>query len=666
MRKALKWISISIGGIVALFVVALIIIPHFAGIQRYRPRVEKMIEDATGRPVKLDGEIRLVLFPWAGLRFSDLHIGNPTGFPQQDFLYIKSFALRVKLLPLLHREIEVTRLDIDKPTLTLVRNAAGTGNWENFGKEEASRPAVPAPSGAKSQSELPISGLTAKRISIKQGEIIRIDQATGSRKEFSDISLSLKNVSWVHPVDIAFSMKTDGKPISLKGKVGPLQKETGKTIFPLDLSAKAFDQLDMTIKGSLLNPTDKAQLDANIHVSPFSPRKLLAEIGHPTILPPSVLDNASFDAHIAGDAKNFALSEGKLDLDQSHATFSAAVKEAAIGPDVDFSFKLDQLDLDRYLPPSKTEQKAIQQVSTPARSQQGAAATTRDSLMKRIILKGTAEIGSLKVHGIKLENIQTNITGQNGIFRMDPLSMKLYRGELSGSASVDMTKAVPVIQTTVQGGGIQVEPLLRDTINKDVLTGTMQVQAALQMSSGGGDQVKRTLKGQGQIRLLDGAITKVNLGDLFTKVKYALGVEGIGGQSSGTAFSELYVPFTVGGGVLQTSGATLSSSVVRAVAVGSVNLVDDTINLRIEPKAVAGLKNLGIPGQPSVGLVPVLVHGTVSSPKFAPDLKGIIPTEAEARGEIKNLINTGRKPGEGVKSMEEKAKGFLRSLPLGR
>src|SRR4030043_22996 len=103
MRKAIKWIGIIGGAFVIVLIAALLVIPMFIDVQSYKPEIEKQVTKATGRPFTIGGDLRLSLFPWAGLAFSDLHLGNPPGYKEKDFLSIKSFDARGKLIPLLSK-----------------------------------------------------------------------------------------------------------------------------------------------------------------------------------------------------------------------------------------------------------------------------------------------------------------------------------------------------------------------------------------------------------------------------------------------------------------------------------------------------------------------------------------------------------------------------------
>jgi AsmA protein len=112
------------------------------------------------------------------------------------------------------------------------------------------------------------------------------------------------------------------------------------------------------------------------------------------------------------------------------------------------------------------------------------------------------------------------------------------------------------------------------------------------------------------------------------------------------------------------------SPLVRVLAAGDADLVDETLDFRVEPKFVGTLKGQGDTVQRSGLMVPVLVTGTFSSPKFRPDLKGMLKRGLEEGlpqpSELKKIL-----PGESMeegesKPLEEQAKDLLKGLPFGR
>ena len=130
MKKVLKWVSIITAAVVLLFLVALLIVPRFVSLDRYRPLIESKVSQATGRPFTLGGDIKLSLIPWAGLHLTDLRLGAPPGFKEKDLITIQSFEFQVKLLPLLFKDIQVKRFVLVDPRIVLEKNKNGKTNWE--------------------------------------------------------------------------------------------------------------------------------------------------------------------------------------------------------------------------------------------------------------------------------------------------------------------------------------------------------------------------------------------------------------------------------------------------------------------------------------------------------------------------------------------------------
>src|SRR5262249_672400 len=58
-------------------------------------------------------------------------LGNLPGFGDEPFAAVKHAALRVRLLPLLRKQLEIGRVEVDGLDLHLRKNAAGRGNWQS-------------------------------------------------------------------------------------------------------------------------------------------------------------------------------------------------------------------------------------------------------------------------------------------------------------------------------------------------------------------------------------------------------------------------------------------------------------------------------------------------------------------------------------------------------
>ncbi len=657
MKRFLKWGAIIFGCLVVVVIAALILIPMFVDVAKYKPLIEKKVTEATGRPFTVGDDLSLSLFPWAGISFSQLHLGNPAGFSEKDFVQVKSFEARVKLLPLISKDIQIKRFVLNKPQIFLIKNKNGKVNWEQPQQAEKAPTAKKEPTAKTPPSgmQIPISALTAENISIDDGSVIYIDHTTDTRREITDVNLALKDVSLRDPVKLTFSARLDQKPLSVEGTVGPLNRGLQEGKIALDLSLKALDQLAMQLKGFVLNPTTNPGVDLNIELAEFSPRKLMSELGMEfpvATTDPEAISRLSFKSHVKADAAKLSLTDGIMELDQSRMMVSASAAEFS-KPDLKFDVSVDQINLDRYLPPESGPAKKSPQPQESKKIDYGP--------LRRLILDGTLKIAQLTVKKAQIQDALVQITAKNGVLNLDPVKLKLYQGDALAKAVVNVAQDTPKSNFSLNLNGVQVEPLLKDTMEKDFLMGTASADINLKMAGDDPEMIKKTLDGQGELKFKDGAIVGFDLSAMARNIGSAFGLAKKVEERPRTDFSELLAPFTIKNGVVNTPQTTLKSPFVRLTVVGNADLVKETLDLRVDPKAVATIKGQGDQAQRSGIMVPVTVSGTFSDPVFRPDLSSTAKKQIEEKilesKEAKKLLQK-----EELKPLENKAKGVLKGI----
>jgi len=472
----------------------------------------------------------------------------------------------------------------------------------------------------------------------------------------------LHDVSLDRPIRVAFSASFDKQPFSLKGNVGPIGKMLGKGAIPLDLSVRALEQVTVGLKGNIVDPATQPYLELTINVSPFSPRKLLAAMGKTLPIStsdPAVLNRVSLKAGIKGDSKNVSVSDGVLDVDESKVNCLIKIGSFA-KPMVAFDMDIDQIDLDRYLP--SAGQKETGKKETNAVNPKGAKKTDY-SMLRRLSLNGTMHIGKLKVKNAKIERIHLTITGEKGIFNIQPFTMALYQGDVSGSGMFSVQKDVPRTNIQLELNNVQAGPLFMDVSKKDFLEGILKAQINFIMNGDDAVAIKRTLNGNGDLLFNDGAIKGVDLDAMIHNTKAAFGLAEKGGKAPRTDFSQLHVPFSAKNGMVSTDNTALVSPLIRLTVSGDADLINELLNFRLEPKLVGTFKGQGDAKDRSGLIVPVLVAGSFSSPKFSPDLEGMVKQEIEKRlpGMQDKLLGTYSQK-EKLKSVEEQIKGILKGF----
>lgn len=852
MKKFFKWTGITIGSLIVLIILALIIAPFFIDIQKFKPTIEQQVTKAIGRDFTIGGDLELSLFPWAGMSFSDVHLGNPEGFTEKEFVSIKSFDVKVKFMPLLSKDIQVKRFVINGPRIVLEKAQDGTANWEGIGAAEPADAQVEEEEVSQDTGGgLPITGLTVAEFIVSEGELLYIDNTSGMRKEVKDLNIELRDVSLERPISLAFSAIIDNRPFSIEGEAGPIGSEPGKGAMTINLAFKAMDMLSMTLEGSATDVASNPQFDLSISIDPFPPRDLMKAVVPDfelNTMDPEVFKSIALAMKVKGSTENVDISNGTIELDQSRMTFSASARDFE-KPDVTFKMDLDKIDADRYMPPTveEKEEQAAQATAAPSEKQED----TDYGPLRKLVLDTAVNIGELTIKGARVKDIQVRITAKDGVFNIDPLSLKTYEGSVSGTAVMDVSKDIPAVQAdmevkglqlrkaingllpdlvlntkdpdvlktlslkvkmkgttenisisegtleldqskmtfsasakdfekpditfkmdldkidadrylpppvegeaetaqaapastekqektdytplrklvldsavnigeltikgisisdiqatvkgkdgifnlspfslnayegSIAGNGaldvskdspatkagmniknLQVRGLVNDLIKKDIIEGAATGTVNISMSGDTAELIKKTLNGKGEISLKNGAVVGIDLTAMVNNLKTAFGKAEAVESTDRTDFSEFNIPFDIKDGVVSTDNTSLVSPVLRIKATGKADLPKDSLDFRIEPTFVKTLKGQGDTEDRSGITVPVLVKGTLTEPKFSPDVSGIAKKAIEKeidKGVEKGLDKILDKVEESGKSDETKdaVKGLLKGL----
>jgi len=371
---------------------------------------------------------------------------------------------------------------------------------------------------------------------------------------------------------------------------------------------------------------------------------------------PEAISRLALKAHVKADANKVSLTNGNMELDQSKLKLSATATEFS-RPNLKFDIDLDQINLDRYMPP-KSEEPTKAKTSASA---EPAKKKTDYAPLRRLILDGSLKIAKLTVNKAKIEDAVLQIKAKGGVFNLDPIKLKMYQGGAAGNAVLNVAQDTPRSSINLRVNNIQVGPLLQDVLEKDFLVGATNADINLAMVGDDPEKIKKTLNGKGELQFNDGAIVGIDLSAMARNVGAAFGLAKKGEKRPRTDFTELLVPFTIKNGVVNTPQSSIKSPFIRISAVGSTDLVKETLDFRVDPQAVATIKGQGDEAKRSGIMVPILVSGTFSEPKFRPDLSAAtqqrIEKEIFESKEVQKVLEK-----EELKPLEKKAKGMLKGI----
>ena len=683
MKNIIKWTIIVCGGVFLLIVIILLLVPLFFDANQFKPKIENMITEETGRPFSINGEIDLSLFPWAGLSCENASMGNPEGFKEKEFASIQSLDLRVKLLPLLSRDVQLSFV-LQSPKFALITRKNGKVNYDfsqEMKEKDISEKKSEKPKAEKKTGQAPsIKSLTVEKFLISDGQVLIIDHAKDTEKKISDITAKLDNVSLDQPISFLFSAQIDQIPFSLNGELGPVGQDLGKGEIPVDIIISASKELEIKAKGLLTDITENPKFILDINSNAFSAKKLAKALNQDADIQTAdadVLKKISFGMHLSGTPETFELTKGSLLIDDTTVSFECRAK-AFEKPDIQFTARLDKVDVDGYLPPAQTVQ--VTDTPAPKKPVSDSPAETSGKTdyrpLRSVVLDGNLSAGEIRISGMTMNDLKLKVTGKNGIFKIDPLSIVLYGGAMNLTSILNVQSDLPKTSVVLKADKIQANPLVKAILDKDIIEGGLKADMDIRMAGDDPAAVKRSLNGRAHIAFNDGAIKGVNLTAMAQNIKSAFG----GAQTqtataqARTDFSELIFPLDIQNGIVGTTDTKLVSPLLRVTVKGKADLVKEILDFKVDPKFVATISGQGDTIQRSGVMVPVLITGSFSSPKFAPDVGGIIKQSLEGGipsvDDLKNIIKgEGDKQTGGEESpqnLEDTAKDLLKKLPFGQ
>lgn len=169
-------IVLGIGG--AALVLAAVIFALTFDINSYKPGIEAAASRASGMDVRVNGKIKLTPSLHAGVSLEDILIRNK----DTDVASVKKAVVKLKLLPLLRREVLIQSVGLTNPSFFITRDRKGRFNFERPEKKAAPK-------------EPPAGLFRIEKVSIKEAGLVYLDKKSGRRIEAGECGLAVKNLS---------------------------------------------------------------------------------------------------------------------------------------------------------------------------------------------------------------------------------------------------------------------------------------------------------------------------------------------------------------------------------------------------------------------------------------------------------------------------------------
>ena len=236
MPKAIKYVLIAVGSIVALLVIVVAIIAATFNPNDYKPLVIKLVQEKKQRTLAIPGDIKLTFFPKIGADLGKISISEHKG--EAVFASVESARVSLALFPLLSKQLVVDRVKIDGLTAHIARYKDGKTNFDDLLSKDDKESA---------EIKFDIDG-----VSVTNTNVTYDDQAAGNRLEVSKLNLSTGKIANGKPSKFDLAADVKGSNPKLAVHV------TAKSGFTMDLEQKHFlvNGLDAEINGQVKDFSD--------------------------------------------------------------------------------------------------------------------------------------------------------------------------------------------------------------------------------------------------------------------------------------------------------------------------------------------------------------------------------------------------------------------------
>jgi len=451
MSGKLRTVLIIVGVLIILVLVAPFLIP----VNQFRPTIEEKTSAALGRKVQL-GNLSLSLLS-GSLSAENLAIGDDPKFSSSSFLTASSLKVGIEIMPLIFsKAINVTGVTIDRPQVTLLRNAAGRWNYSSLGGSS-----TPTKSSSPSNSPMDFS---VKKLQLKDGSIIVGTTNSQRHSTYDHVNITASDVSMTSnfPVTVTADLPGGGK-FKLDGNVGPIdQADTSLTpleatlhVSSLSLASSGF--LDPTaglggildLDGTLASQNGEAETKGNARLS----KALLIAGGSPAGVPVTVDFNTKYNLR-----KNAGvLNPSTLKIGSAAARLAGTYE--IVGEATVINIKLDgkdmpAKDLESFLPALgiNVPQGASLQAGTLN------ADLNLNGPIDKLVTTGTAGLFNGKLAGFDLGSKMSAISALTGVKTGKDLDIEKLTTNLrmapDGLRADNFNAAVPALGTLFGAGTI--------------------------------------------------------------------------------------------------------------------------------------------------------------------------------------------------------------------
>jgi AsmA protein len=639
MKKTLKILGF-------LFILTLIAVLAFVltfDANNYKQNIISQVQQQSGRKLSIDGDIKLTIFPWIGLKVEKVTLGNAKGFSRLPLAKISQLEVKVQLLPLLSKELLVDKVRLHGLAASLEVSATGKNNWSNLYRSSAK--------SSKKQTEqklitttdndgFALAGLAINGVELVDAAVNWSDAQTATKVKIVDLTLSTDAIEFDEPVAIKLSAGVVSNKPDIKAKIslqGDVQFNQSLNAFhvedfqlsvithlkeltpkPIILKLTTTTHLDLkqgTAHGDIQLSSAGAAIRSNFNITSLNTKpvingtlssnamnaRALAEklqIKLPPMVSSESLTKISMRSSVQATLNSVHLDDLNVTLDGSLLSGWVHVSDMKQSK-VRYSLNLKPITLDGYLPPPPPEPSNTSKVNAAILGKKMTSVDTTIplplDLLRTLDLDGVLNIDGISLKNIQLNKIKLPAKAAHGVLLMQPVTMNVFGGAIRAKIGLDV-RAIPAYIVDLKASRLKastvIDPILVGIMGDEKVTVQGIAKFNVKMKASGNSVLALKKSASGKIQIdMDRAILKGvdvehyahNAVADYVKAKNMPFLESFRSEYSPkqkTAFDRFHASFKASQGILINKDLILESKKAKVSGSGLIDIVEESIDYR--------------------------------------------------------------------------------------
>lgn len=699
MGRIVKVVGLVAGALLVLLVAVMIGVSFLFDPNDYKDQITTAVDDATGRTLTLEGDLSLNVFPRLSIGLGAAEFSNAEGFGEAPFARFESAELRVGLLPLLSRRLEIDRARLSGLRLNLARDAQGRTNWDDLSGGSATPESAAADTG-DGDIELAASGtgdlaIAVGAVEIVDAEVTWQDASTNQDWTLSNFNFAARGFDPGRPFPLEIGFDLAGNEVSVSvesemrasialaenryrleeltvdlegegegwpGGSGEVRLEFDSFAADLDaqsleLEGLVLEMLGLSVSGNLVgqNFMDNLSLAGGIEIDEFDPREIMSVFNADIeTADPDVLGRASASAEFYYDSSSMGMRDMSLALDDSSLTGAAGLE----GERFEFQLTVDSIDIDRYLPPAaegeaSEDTGSVDEIDLPI------------DRLENFSANGSLALNEARFLGMAFTDATFALAAGDGRMTLTPTGA-LYGGTIDGEIGIAVQGDAARFSLRSDLTNVDMAGVGRDYLKTEALAGTGSVRLNLASTGAKVGEIKRGLDGTASVAITDGALLGVDIWNQIMRVRAGITgpeVAPLDGPAQ-TPFDRIALGGPVEDAVMTTDEFSATLPFAALTGQGTIDLLTTALDLSASAGLVDGptLQQDPIIAEYAGSQIPLNITGTLESPRVLPDV-GALLSQAVRRAVEEEVDEAVDEAVDEVREeLEDRARDRLRGL----